>query len=71
MSWQAGEPGSKTYPIVVYIALFYTNRVHEYIFMYMTCIFIFSCCSIWIGVPKTHLRRFRLAAGALFIDVPF
>ena len=26
---------------------------------------------IWIGNPKPHLRRFRLAAGNFFVTCPF
>ena len=45
-----------------------TNRVHEFIFIHIDGMFIsIDIISICIGIPKPQLRRFRVAAGLLYV----
>ena len=56
------------------MALFNTNTANKLILIAITGISIaINVITIWIGTPKPHLWRVRLAAGTFFVkhDIPF
>ena len=57
--------GDETFEIARFWVLFNINIIEYPIFISISWYFI------WIGNPKPHLRRFRLAAGVVFLGMPF
>ena len=51
------------------IDVFNTSRVDHLELIVVDCISInINDISIWLGTPKPHLRRFRLAVGVFFVE---